>query len=127
MLEMVETRRNADTVEQRHDLFNGLLDAAQDELSNGSALNDDELIGGYSTLPSFGIFEKLLTLPPRKHVCLSSCWTRGGTSPFFLRCSPKTVSYRPQRIHFASHLPCWLSILTSKSVCINISKALCLA
>jgi hypothetical protein len=46
MLEMVEARRNADTVEQRHDLFNGLLDAAQDELNNGSALNDDELIGG---------------------------------------------------------------------------------
>jgi hypothetical protein len=50
MLEMVKTRRNADTVEQRHDLFNGLLDAAQDELSNGSALNDDELIGVYSNV-----------------------------------------------------------------------------
>jgi cytochrome P450 len=41
MLEMVEARRNADTVEQRHDLFSGLLKAADD----GEALNDDELIG----------------------------------------------------------------------------------
>ncbi|KAH9998646.1 cytochrome P450, partial [Russula vinacea] len=45
MLEMVEARRNADTVEQRHDLFNGLLDAVGDKLDNGAALSDDELIG----------------------------------------------------------------------------------
>jgi hypothetical protein len=45
MLEMVEARRNVDTVVQRHDLFNGLVDAAQDELDNGAALTDDELIG----------------------------------------------------------------------------------
>jgi hypothetical protein len=48
MLEMVEARRNSDNVEQRHDLFNGLLDAAQDELDDGAALSDEELIGGYS-------------------------------------------------------------------------------
>jgi len=48
MLEMVNARRNADKVEQSHDLLNGLLDAAQDELDNGAALNDEELIGGYS-------------------------------------------------------------------------------
>ena len=41
MLEMVEDRRNADKAEQRHDLFSGLLEAADD----GEALNDDELLG----------------------------------------------------------------------------------
>jgi len=48
MLEMVEARRNSDNVEQRYDLLNGLLDAAQDELDDGTALSDEELIGGYS-------------------------------------------------------------------------------
>jgi hypothetical protein len=48
MMEMVEARRNSDNVEQRHDLFNGLLDAAQDELDDGASLSDEELIGGYS-------------------------------------------------------------------------------
>ena len=48
MLEMVETRRNSDDVEQRHDLLHGLLDAAQNELDDGVALSDEELIGGYS-------------------------------------------------------------------------------
>jgi hypothetical protein len=35
------------------------------------------------------------------------------------------IPYRPQRIHYASRLPCWLSILTSKSVFINKPKRLC--
>ena len=52
MLEMVEARRNGDKVEERYDLFSGLLDAAQDESYNGAGLNDDELIGWYSTLQS---------------------------------------------------------------------------
>ena len=46
MIEMVEARKNGDKVEERYDLFSGLLDAAQDELNNGATLNDDELIGG---------------------------------------------------------------------------------
>ncbi|KAI0288358.1 cytochrome P450 [Russula brevipes] len=45
MLEMVEARRNADKLEQRHDLFSGLLEAAQDEPDNGGAITDQELIG----------------------------------------------------------------------------------
>ena len=48
MLEMVEARRNADKVEQHHDLFSGLLDAAQDEPDNGVALSEEELIGKYN-------------------------------------------------------------------------------
>jgi hypothetical protein len=58
MLEMVEARRNSDNVEQCHDLFNGLLNAAQDELDDGAALTDDELIGEFSMSHRLG-FQKL--------------------------------------------------------------------
>ena len=69
MLEMVEARKNADKVEQRHDLFSGLLDEA--------VLNNEELTGeyGYSTSRPFGILRKRLTPPPREHVYSSFCWT----------------------------------------------------
>jgi hypothetical protein len=46
MLEMVEARRNADKVEERYDLFSGLLDAARDEPDSGAAITDEELTGG---------------------------------------------------------------------------------
>jgi hypothetical protein len=49
MLEMVDARRSADKVEQRYDLFSGLLDAAQNETGSEAALTDEELIGGHST------------------------------------------------------------------------------
>ena len=75
MLEMVEARRNGDKVEERYDLFSDLLDAEQDESGNGAGLSDDELIGLYLKLQSFGILGKCLTLPLRKHVRLSFCWT----------------------------------------------------
>jgi hypothetical protein len=71
MLEMVEARRNVDKEEQRHDLFSGLLEAADD----GETLNDEELLGGSSMSWSFGILGKWLTSPPRKHVYIPSCWT----------------------------------------------------
>jgi hypothetical protein len=48
MLEMVEDRKNADKVEERYDLFSGLLEAAQDEPDSKAALSDEELMGGYS-------------------------------------------------------------------------------
>jgi hypothetical protein len=79
MLEMVGARRNADKVEERYDLFSGLLDAAQDEPGSEAALSDEELMGASR---SFGILEMCLT-PLRKHVYLPSCRTRGGTFPFF--------------------------------------------
>ena len=75
MMEMVEARRDGDKVEQRYDLFSGLLDAARDEQDNEAAISDDELIGGYSTLGSFGFLGECLTHLPRKYVYLSSCWT----------------------------------------------------
>jgi hypothetical protein len=45
MLEMVEARRTSGETEQRYDLFSALLDASEDELDNGSALSDEDLIG----------------------------------------------------------------------------------
>jgi hypothetical protein len=95
MLEMVEDRRNGEKVEERYDLFSGLLDAARAGPDNGPVLSDEELIGWYSTLQSFGILGKCLTLPPRKHVRLSYCWTRGWIFPFFARCCLKASPYRP--------------------------------
>ena len=73
MMEMVDARRNGDKVEQHHDLFSVLLDAAQDEQGSEAALSDDELIGGYSsnsTLRSFGILGNRLT-PSSQETCLS--------------------------------------------------------
>ena len=93
MVEMVEARRNGNNSEQRYDLFSGLLDAAQDELDSEGALSDEELFGGYSTLRSFTVlrfFGNCLIRRPRKHVYLSSCWTRGAIL-FFLRCCAKPV------------------------------------
>ena len=42
---MVESRQISDETEQRYDLFSALLDASEDELDNGSALSDEDLIG----------------------------------------------------------------------------------
>jgi hypothetical protein len=75
MLEMVKARKDADKVEERYDLFSGLLDAAQDEPGSEAALSDDELIGWYPPSGSLGILRTSLTFPPRKHVYFSFCWT----------------------------------------------------
>ena len=74
MLEMVEARRNSDKTEQHHDLFTGLLDAAEGEPDNGAALSDQELLGKYPMSHCFAYYE-CLDLYPRKHVYLSSRWT----------------------------------------------------
>jgi hypothetical protein len=47
MLEMVETRRNSDKAEQRHDLFSRLMDAAGEDLDDRAVLSDRELFGEY--------------------------------------------------------------------------------
>lgn len=44
---MVVARRNADTVEERYDLFSGLLDAAQEEPDDEAAITEQEVIGKY--------------------------------------------------------------------------------
>jgi hypothetical protein len=73
MVEMVEARRNGDNVEERYDLFSGLLDAAQAEQGSESAISDEEVIGEYSTSGSlsFGILGKCLTRPTYQETCLS--------------------------------------------------------
>ncbi|KAH9041186.1 cytochrome P450 [Lactarius hengduanensis] len=45
MVEMVDARRSAETKEERHDLFSGLLDAAHDNPDGGVAITEQELIG----------------------------------------------------------------------------------
>ena len=67
---MVEARRNGEKAEERHDLFSGLLDAAQDEPGSEAALRDKELFGGYSTSGSFGILKGVL--PVLQETCLFS-------------------------------------------------------
>jgi cytochrome P450 len=70
MAEMVEARRNADKVEERYDLFSGLLDAAQDEQAGEGALSNEELIGGYIDV---GIVQHSwkASYPPFQETCLS--------------------------------------------------------
>ena len=74
MLEMVETRRSGDKVEERYDLFSGLLDAAQDELDNGAMLSEEELVGEYN-IDRYCIIGKRFDRYSRKHVYLSPCRT----------------------------------------------------
>ena len=75
MLEIVEARRNADKVEERYDLFSGLLDETQDGSDTEAVLTDEELIGGIYTLPSLSSVGECLICLPRKRVHISSCWT----------------------------------------------------
>jgi hypothetical protein len=77
MLEMVEARKTSTEVEERHDLFSGLLNASQDELDNGTALSDDELIGKYSnTTPFFAFETSLCSLTQEMYLCFFSLDTR---------------------------------------------------
>ena len=53
MLEMVETRRTSHEVEERHDLFSGLLDSSREEMNNGAMLSDEELLGKHTNVALF--------------------------------------------------------------------------
>ena len=46
---MVHARRNAETNEERYDLFSGLLDAVDGDLNGSAAITEDELIGKCSS------------------------------------------------------------------------------
>ena len=48
MVEMINARRNAETKEERHDLFSGLLDASGDDLNGEAGITEQELIGNLS-------------------------------------------------------------------------------
>ncbi len=70
MREMVEARKNAEKVEERHDLFSGLLDAARDEPNDGAAISEEEVIGKYNVYQVY-IARKRLNCYSSKHVHLS--------------------------------------------------------
>ncbi len=117
MLEMVEARKDADKVEERYDLFSGLLDATQDETGSEAALSDDEFMGSYPTSGSLG---REKSHPSSQETCfffflLDMRWGRFRLPPIL----PYTIFYRLQRIHCASRLPSWLWILANKNVYIN--------
>ena len=61
MVEVVHARRNAETKEERHDLFSGLLDAARDEPNGGVAISEEELIGERELSYCSTIMKKVLT------------------------------------------------------------------
>ena len=46
---MIRTRRTAEKKVERYDLLSSLLDANDDTLSDGSKLDDQELLGAYKT------------------------------------------------------------------------------
>ena len=50
MVEMIDVRRNAETREERYDLFSGLLDAADEGLDGAAAITEQELIGNCSLM-----------------------------------------------------------------------------
>ena len=70
----MEARRNADKVEERYDLFSGLLDAAQEEPDDGASITEEEVIGKYRVYQSY-IVRKRTNHYPREHLHLSPCRT----------------------------------------------------
>ena len=123
MLEMVEARGQANKVEQRHDLFNGLLDAVQDELDTGGTISEEELIGGYSMSHRLEFFLEMQH-SRFQETCSYFFLPDMRWDLHVLLCAviQKPLPYRLQHIRYASHLPCWLSIRMSKSACINTSR-----
>ena len=115
MLEMVEARKGADKVDERYDLFSGLLDATQDEPGSEAALSDDELIGWYSLSDCLAFIKVILPLLLGNMFILLLAGHEVGSFPSSPVLSLYS-SYRPQRIHYASHSPCWLCILANKNV-----------
>ena len=75
MVEMVDARRSAESKEERHDLFSGLLDAAQDDPDGSVAITEEELIGKCQLTYHIEFVQKNLTRHPREHVHLPSRWT----------------------------------------------------
>ena len=53
MLEMIRKRRSGEKREERHDLFSGLLDAADEEAGEKGAISDRELLGEIAFVRTF--------------------------------------------------------------------------
>ncbi len=75
MIELVDARRSAETKEERHDLFSGLLNATHDDPDGGVAITEQELIGRCQLLYRIALMKKDLTRHPREYVYLPSRWT----------------------------------------------------
>ncbi len=75
MVELVDARRSAETKEERHDLFSGLLDAAHDDPDGGVAITEQELIGKCQLSHRIALMNNFLTRHPREYVHLPSRWT----------------------------------------------------
>ena len=101
MLEMVETRKGGDNVEERYDIFSGLLDATQDEPGSEMALSIEELFGGYSASNRLGLLKSILyILTGNMFIFLLA--GHEVRFPLIPACCFKTVPHRPQHIHNAS-------------------------
>ena len=74
MLEMVEARRNAGKVEERYDLFSGLLDVAPDEPDDEAAITEEEIIGKYDIYYVY-IVRQHTNHYSRERVHISPRWT----------------------------------------------------
>ena len=88
MLEMVKARKDADKVEERYDLFSGLLDATQDEPGSEAALSDDELIGWYPPSGSSGILEEVSPFVPGNMFLFLFAGHEVGSLPSFSNVAP---------------------------------------
>ena len=110
MVEMVDTRRNAETKEEHYDLFSGLLDAARDDLDGNAAITEQELIG--KCYLSYRIaHEKFLILNASEYDHVPYRWTRGRFTSFRQWCNlnrPFTTDncpYTQLRVRLTSPLP----------------------
>ena len=52
MLEMIRARRSGEKRDEQHDLFSGLLDAADEEAAGRVAISDRELMGKPNHYPT---------------------------------------------------------------------------
>ena len=100
MVEMVETRRNAETKEEHHDLFSGLLDAARDDFDGNARITEQELICK-CYLSYLIAHEKVLICNASEYAHLPSCRTRGRSTTFRLWCDlnrPSTTDDIPHTL-----------------------------
>jgi hypothetical protein len=51
MREMIDARKAAPNLEEKHDLFSRLINASQTEKDGAAMLSDDELMGLWNSLP----------------------------------------------------------------------------
>ena len=115
MVEMVDARRSAESKEERHDLFSGLLDAAQDDPDGSVAITEEELIGNYQLSCCIAAMKKIsLAIPGNMFIfLLAGHEVSHPISPVIH--FESYICCRRQPTHFASRLPYLPYTPTSKS------------